>query len=355
MEYLMTYGWAILIIAVVLGVLFQIGVRGTNLAGNSCLAQVGFLCQKYTMNTAGVLNFTFGYIGQGTINITAIGCSSTSSFNVSSLSGAAISVSSLQSSQSEIVMAPCNLNGGSSMGAPFSGTLWVQYNQGGTIGAISQIASVRTSVSYIAPSHTSVTTTVSAGSSPRGVAYNPSNGYMYVANSGGNSVSVISGTTVVATIAVGSNPYGVAYNPSNGYMYVTNASGNSISVISGTSSTLVATIPVSLGPRDIAYNPSNGYMYVADCDSGTTVSLISGTTVVATINVGAGSYPRGVAYDPSNGDIYVTESSGTTVSVISGTSVVATVTVGNSPWGVAYNPSNGYMYVANNFNRVSLI
>ncbi len=33
MEYLMTYGWAILIIAVVLGVLFQLGVfGGANLA-----------------------------------------------------------------------------------------------------------------------------------------------------------------------------------------------------------------------------------------------------------------------------------------------------------------------------------
>ncbi len=47
MEYLMTYGWAILIIAVVLGALFSLGVfNGSNLLGNACIAQTGFLCQS---------------------------------------------------------------------------------------------------------------------------------------------------------------------------------------------------------------------------------------------------------------------------------------------------------------------
>ena len=47
MEYLMTYGWAILIIAVVLGALFSLGVfSGANLLGNACIAQSGFYCQN---------------------------------------------------------------------------------------------------------------------------------------------------------------------------------------------------------------------------------------------------------------------------------------------------------------------
>ena len=75
MEYLMTYGWAILVIAVVLGALFQLGVfSGANLLGNSCAASSGFLCKNYAMNTAGALNFTFGYVGQGAINITGCSC-----------------------------------------------------------------------------------------------------------------------------------------------------------------------------------------------------------------------------------------------------------------------------------------
>jgi hypothetical protein len=45
MEYLMTYGWAILIIAVVLGALFSLGVfSGAALLGTTCIASSGYLC-----------------------------------------------------------------------------------------------------------------------------------------------------------------------------------------------------------------------------------------------------------------------------------------------------------------------
>ncbi len=60
MEYLMTYGWAILIIAVVLAALFELGVfNGSNLAPQACIAQAGFVCKNpvYTANGIGI---TFG-------------------------------------------------------------------------------------------------------------------------------------------------------------------------------------------------------------------------------------------------------------------------------------------------------
>ncbi len=60
MEYLMTYGWAILIIAVVLAALFELGVfNGSNLAPQACIAQAGFVCRNpvYTANGIGI---TFG-------------------------------------------------------------------------------------------------------------------------------------------------------------------------------------------------------------------------------------------------------------------------------------------------------
>jgi hypothetical protein len=47
MEYLMTYGWAILIIAVVLGALFSLGVfSGSGILGTACVAGSGYLCQS---------------------------------------------------------------------------------------------------------------------------------------------------------------------------------------------------------------------------------------------------------------------------------------------------------------------
>jgi hypothetical protein len=59
MEYLMTYGWAILIIAVVLAVFFQLGVFNSSLP-NACLASSGYYCQNPTLSTTGVLNLTIG-------------------------------------------------------------------------------------------------------------------------------------------------------------------------------------------------------------------------------------------------------------------------------------------------------
>jgi hypothetical protein len=45
MEYLMTYGWAVLLIAVVLTVLFSIGLfNGNNVSPNLCQATPGFIC-----------------------------------------------------------------------------------------------------------------------------------------------------------------------------------------------------------------------------------------------------------------------------------------------------------------------
>jgi YVTN family beta-propeller protein len=81
--------------------------------------------------------------------------------------------------------------------------------------------------------------TITVGGSPIGIAFNPDNGFMYVANSGSNTVSVINPVTntVVATIPVGATPFGIAFNPDNGFLYVTNQGGNTVSVIAPLSTT----------------------------------------------------------------------------------------------------------------------
>jgi hypothetical protein len=62
MEYLMTYGWAILIIAVVLGALFSLGVfNGGGTLGTACIGSSGFLCTGLSYShTSGNLIVTIG-------------------------------------------------------------------------------------------------------------------------------------------------------------------------------------------------------------------------------------------------------------------------------------------------------
>src|SRR2546422_5688818 len=197
-----------------------------------------------------------------------------------------------------------------------------------------------------------VVANVTVGNSPQGVAYDSGNGYVYVANWGSDTVTVIDGTTVVATVPVGRLPRGVGYNGENGYVYVANQGSNTVTVIDGT--TVVATVPVGNNPFGVGYNGGNGYVYVANQGSNN-VTVINGTTVVATVPVRDG--PVAVGYNSGNGYVYVANSgTGNTVSVINGTTVVANVTVGPSPYGVGYNSRNGYVYVANaGSNTVSVI
>jgi hypothetical protein len=78
MEYLMTYGWAILVIAIVLAALFSLGVfNGSNLTGTSCVASTGYLCQSPRLTSNGVLSLTFGQETGATIYDIELACTAT--------------------------------------------------------------------------------------------------------------------------------------------------------------------------------------------------------------------------------------------------------------------------------------
>ena len=191
--------------------------------------------------------------------------------------------------------------------------------------------------------------------SPLGLAFDAHNGYVYAGRAG--SVSVINGTTVIANITTGIGVdtvgYGVAYDNSNGYIYVTDYGSDTVNVISGT--TVIANVTVGTNPFGVGYDASNGYMYVANQGSGMvaptngTVSVINGTTVIATVPVGIG--PWGVAYAGSNGYVYVANSGASSLSVINGTAVIDTIPVAEGPSGIAYDTANRYIYVASSIVR----
>ncbi len=87
MEYLMTYGWAILIIAVVLAALFSLNVfnAGAQL-GTSCIGQPGFSCSQPVISQAGNLSITMGQgIGYTTYNAQIACVSSANSVSANSL------------------------------------------------------------------------------------------------------------------------------------------------------------------------------------------------------------------------------------------------------------------------------
>ncbi|MCI4352186.1 MAG: YncE family protein [Thermoplasmata archaeon] len=199
-----------------------------------------------------------------------------------------------------------------------------------------------------------VVPSVGVGNSPREIAYDASNGDVYVANAGSNDVTVIDGATnqvVVPSIGVGTAPFGIVYDASNGNLYVTNSVSNNMTVINGaTNQVVVRSLGVGSAPYGIEYDQSNGFLYVANAGSSNVTVIDGATNQVVVPSIGAGSGPNGIAYDPSNGDLYVANAGSNNVTVIDGATnqvVVPSIGVGTGPDEIAYDPSNGYLYVTN--------
>ena len=219
-------------------------------------------------------------------------------------------------------------------------------------------------ISVIDTATNTVTTTIAAGNRPFGIAVNPAGTYAYVANALGQNVSVIdtATNTIVATVVVGLNPVGVGINPAGTRVYVTNANGNSVSVINTATNVVVATIPVSAAPQSgVAFNPSGTRAYVGNTN-GNSVSVIdtATNTVVASVPVGSASGgPLGVTVTPDGSRLYVAIANGN-VAVINTASntVVGNILVGSGStlWGIAAHPAGARVFVVNNGgNNVAVI
>ncbi len=136
------------------------------------------------------------------------------------------------------------------------------------------------------------------GIAPCALAYDSANGYIYVANGGSNTVSVINGATntVIDNITVGNRPYAIAYDPANGYVYVANRGSNTVSVINGATNTVIDNITVGYGPNALAYDPAKGYVYVANWDSGTISIIFTSSILLYTVTFTENGLPTGAPW-----------------------------------------------------------
>jgi YVTN family beta-propeller protein len=69
---------------------------------------------------------------------------------------------------------------------------------------------------------------------------------------------------VIATIPVGHHPLGVGVNPITNRIYVANYGGDSVSVIDGAANTVSSTVPVGAFPWGVGVNPTTNRIYVAN-------------------------------------------------------------------------------------------
>jgi len=104
--------------------------------------------------------------------------------------------------------------------------------------------------------------TIQVGAQPWAIGFNPLMNYIYTANAGSDTVSVINARTnlVVSTISVGPYPWSATYNPTNHLIYVVNENTNTVSEISGASVTTI-TVRVGFSPCQITFGTLSKMMY----------------------------------------------------------------------------------------------
>lgn len=174
-----------------------------------------------------------------------------------------------------------------------------------------------------------------------------------------NEVEVYAPGASAREVPVGTNPRAMAYDPANGYVYVANygtcsalgcTGGGNVTVINGDGDSIVESIDAGTALDSMAYDPSDSYIFIANQLFGTfeNVTIIDAATNKYVGEVGVGSSPVSVCYDAANDQIYVVNSASDNVSVISGLTdkVVGNIAVGSNPQSITYDAASGYLYVA---------
>ena len=126
-EYIVTYSWAIAIIALALAALFTFGVlKPSSFVNNQCAFPAEFSCTNETLFTNGTFAFDFGQATESEISISSIGCNQ----HESTLTMNAITPHALQVGFSTPLSVACYSGSSLFTSAPgriFSGDLVLNY------------------------------------------------------------------------------------------------------------------------------------------------------------------------------------------------------------------------------------
>jgi hypothetical protein len=156
MQYLYTYGMAILIIVAVLATLYALGVLSpSNFVGSSCIMQAGFSCTILNFATNGTFTFKIVQNTQSPITILGVGCNASEP--------AAITVSGLSINApiagNATLQSPCYSNGAIAsgvLGKSFKGYVDIEY-----VNQQSAFTHVATGSVVLVATATTITTTSS--------------------------------------------------------------------------------------------------------------------------------------------------------------------------------------------------
>lgn len=184
---------------------------------------------------------------------------------------------------------------------------------------------------------------------PNAIGVNEHSGYVYVANSFSDNVSMIFQDNFVGNVTIGLFPTDITSIPGSNRTYITHLTDtpgvDQIAVFDKTA--VIDRVPEYFEPHDIIYNPVNGYLYVTDLDS--TVRVIKGTGLnpeIVDVHLPNAGWVRSAEVDPLTGLVYAASWERGIVYVINGTTLVTQFQAGWGTLEISLEPQSGFFYLA---------
>ena len=207
------------------------------------------------------------------------------------------------------------------------------------------------SISILNASTLEVEQTIRVGRNPHELAVAPDGSKLYVANAGGNSVSVVDLETYTETNKIESPdfsyPHGIIFTPDARYALVTSEQASKIVLIDAVADEVVRSIDTDQGGTHMATIDSAGeWAYFTNRESNTVSFMdLDDFRIVANVAVGQGS--EGFALSPDESEIWVSNREARSISVIDVASrqVVATLPAGERPNRVAFTPDGRFVLI----------
>jgi len=201
------------------------------------------------------------------------------------------------------------------IGLPIGSLLWIAALFGAvilTIPARGQDQNLPSPINSTLPRN-QVIETIPVGTDPLYLVVSPNNAYVYVANTGANTISKIDASTyAVSTFAV---PFAgaLAITPNGEALYVTSSmalpgnGSNSVYELSTTTGDTLNTFTVGVNPDALAISPNGKQVWVTSDPGENAGSISIIDTVTQKVLPGAinlGGYPDSIVFSPAGTDVY---------------------------------------------------
>jgi YVTN family beta-propeller protein len=214
---------------------------------------------------------------------------------------------------------------------------------------------VQLNVTCVGTSPTIVATAPLSGS-PYGVAVSAA-GVIYAAQIGSTTLARgdLSTKSFTSSVTVGSTPPHVVFNPAGTTAYATLQTGQGLAVVNVATNTLITTVPLASDGFNLIVAPDGQRVYTTTADGTLYVVDATTNTVITTLAVGAAA--NGLAFSPDGTVLYVSSrDAGTVVAVDPATNAITrTYTLGGMPQRLAVAPDGAELYVANEVTGLDVV